>query len=644
MRVLTLLLLSALVTASLFAAFPAKDVILPAVGRVSGANGAEFYTDLYVTNPSPTEAVTFNLQFLVAGQANPSPLTVTDHLGPGQSKSYANAGETLFHLKGVLGALRVTSDRELQINSRIYNRPDGSVEAETVGAGFGGVPSQFGVASGESSVLQGIRVDGDFRYNIFLIESAGQPVALTLHLIDEHGSELKSAGYQMLGYEQKLVGVSDLLPNVNLSGAIARLDVTGGSGRVVAAGAQVANHSQDTSSFEMAFSDSRLNPGAAPGITSVSAGAGLTVNNTTGNVLVGVATLGITNALLADGSVSDAKVSGISYAKITGAPASLPPNGTAGGALAGTYPSPTLNTAGATSGQVLTFNGTSTVWGNPPASLTLPYSATATTGPPLVMLTNNGTGNALYASSLNGTAFEAFTTAPSQYAILAANGNGTAIYATGNSTTTASIIARNDGVPPSLYAFKDAFHSGAAARFENLNTSNASPPLIVSTASSGLAAAITGNVIVAGSVQVTGNLSKGGGSFKIDHPLDPQNKYLYHSFVESPDMKNIYDGVVTTDANGRAVIELPDWFEALNQDFRYQLTAIGAAAPGLYVARKIEGNHFEIAGALPNMEVSWQVTGVRHDAYANRHRIPVEEAKEPESRGTYLHPEAFGEQ
>ncbi len=144
-------------------------------------------------------------------------------------------------------------------------------------------------------------------------------------------------------------------------------------------------------------------------------------------------------------------------------------------------------------------------------------------------------------------------------------------------------------------------------------------------------------------VHVGGPLDKPAGSFKIDHPLDPANKYLYHSFVESPDMKNIYDGVVTLDGGGAAVVQLPDWFEALNQEFRYQLTAIGAPAPGLYVAEKIRGNHFKIAGGAPGMEVSWQVTGVRHDAYANAHRIPVEEDKPQQERGKYLYPKEAGQ-
>ena len=143
-----------------------------------------------------------------------------------------------------------------------------------------------------------------------------------------------------------------------------------------------------------------------------------------------------------------------------------------------------------------------------------------------------------------------------------------------------------------------------------------------------------------GRVNVTGMLTKGGGAFRIDHPLDPANKYLSHSFIESPDMKNMYDGVAGLDANGEAVVELPAWFEALNKDFRYQLTCIGGFAP-VYIAGKVANNRFKIAGGAPGMEVSWQVTGIRQDAWANAHRIPVEEDKPAEERGFYLHPELF---
>jgi hypothetical protein len=144
-----------------------------------------------------------------------------------------------------------------------------------------------------------------------------------------------------------------------------------------------------------------------------------------------------------------------------------------------------------------------------------------------------------------------------------------------------------------------------------------------------------------GDVDVAGTLTKNAGSFKIDHPLDPANKYLSHSFVESPDMKNIYDGVVVLDGSGEALVELPDWFEALNQDFRYQLTCVGAFAP-VYVADEISGNRFTIAGGAPGMKVSWQVTGIRHDPYAEAHRIPVEQVKSAREQGRYRNPELYG--
>lgn len=154
---------------------------------------------------------------------------------------------------------------------------------------------------------------------------------------------------------------------------------------------------------------------------------------------------------------------------------------------------------------------------------------------------------------------------------------------------------------------------------------------------------VSGNGSVGGNLDVTGSLTKGGGSFKIDHPLDPANQYLYHSFVESPDMKNIYDGVVTLDGNGEAVVEMPAWFEVLNRDLRYQLTPIGAASPNLFIAQEVANGKFKIGGGASGLKVSWQVTGIRQDKWANAHRIPVEAAKPDKDKGNYLHPDLYGQ-
>ncbi len=144
-----------------------------------------------------------------------------------------------------------------------------------------------------------------------------------------------------------------------------------------------------------------------------------------------------------------------------------------------------------------------------------------------------------------------------------------------------------------------------------------------------------------GDVQIVGTVYNNGSALKIDHPLDPANKYLYHSFVESPDMMNIYNGNVTTDAEGAAVVTLPEWFETLNRDFRYQLTVIGQFAQAI-VGSKVANHQFSIRTDKPNVEVSWQITGIRQDAWANEHRIPVEQQKNARERGYYIHPELYG--
>jgi hypothetical protein len=170
--------------------------------------------------------------------------------------------------------------------------------------------------------------------------------------------------------------------------------------------------------------------------------------------------------------------------------------------------------------------------------------------------------------------------------------------------------------------------NAAAASFQARGSSNQYALI----ASGNFAQAIPLAAFFQGNVHVNGTLTKTAGSFRIDHPLDPEHKYLSHSFVESPDMKNVYDGTVTLDANGRAMVELPDYFEALNRDFRYQLTAIGAPGPNLYIAEGVKQNRFQIAGGRPYARVSWMVTGVRQDSYANEHRIKVEEEK-PRAEG-----------
>jgi hypothetical protein len=153
-----------------------------------------------------------------------------------------------------------------------------------------------------------------------------------------------------------------------------------------------------------------------------------------------------------------------------------------------------------------------------------------------------------------------------------------------------------------------------------------------------------------GDVQIQGDLNVSGSkSFKIDHPLDPANQYLYHYCMESSEVLNQYSGNAILDSNGQAWVELAAWFDAINggnepnPDFRYHLTPIGSAAPNLHIAQEIDGERFLIAGGPAGLKVSWQVTALRSDPYIQQYGAPVEVEKPEPERGSYLHPELYGQ-
>ena len=283
-----------------------------------------------------------------------------------------------------------------------------------------------------------------------------------------------------------------------------------------------------------------------------------------------------------------------------------PPVGTAGGDLVSNFPSPVVQglqgrpvASGAPSnGQVLKWNGSAWTPGRDSVGKAIPWD---TSGADVYNTNDGGVG---IGTSTPGAKLDV------QGADIAINSTGNiGLWATSQQTDGTALLGEADSGEVA-YGVWGRSVAGYAGYFD-------------------------------GNVAVTGTLSKPAGSFKIDHPLDPANKYLYHSFVESPDMKNIYDGVATLDQAGKAVVILPGWFGALNKDYRYQLTCIGDFAP-VFIAQKISDNRFTIAGGKPGMEVSWQVTGVRQDPYANAHRIPVEQDKRPAERGKYLYPKEYG--
>lgn len=123
-----------------------------------------------------------------------------------------------------------------------------------------------------------------------------------------------------------------------------------------------------------------------------------------------------------------------------------------------------------------------------------------------------------------------------------------------------------------------------------------------------------------GTLTITGALSKGSGSFKIDHPLKPNTHHLVHSFIEGPQADNIYRGTATLQ-NGKAVINLDDaaritqgTFVALNCNVQcYTTNESGWTA----VRGKVDGSvlTIEAQDVQCNDTVSWMVIGERCDKH-----------------------------
>jgi hypothetical protein len=251
------------------ATFAGTELFLPAAGRVLGAGGTEFLTTAWVTNLND-QPVDVQFQFLEAGRSNLNPLTVANTLQAGETKTYTNIVETLFHRSGVLGALRLRSSAPVLASARIYSHVFDATLAGTNGVFFAAVPKTFAIGRGESGTLQGVSQDEDFRYNFFMVEVTGAETVVQVDLHDAAGKKIATRMYALLPYEELLVTTSDLAADAHVTGGRIDATVIGESGAVIFAGSLVANKTQASTGFEMSFR-SNLLATDSPVVTSLNA-------------------------------------------------------------------------------------------------------------------------------------------------------------------------------------------------------------------------------------------------------------------------------------------------------------------------------------------------------------------------------------
>ncbi len=261
----------------------------------------------------------------------------------------------------------------------------------------------------------------------------------------------------------------------------------------------------------------------------------------------------------------------------------------------------------------------------------------ATNGIGVNAIAANGTG--VRTSGLT-TGVDATATADGGIAVNASatGSSGTGVQATGGAygvhvSGYTSIAFVNDSAATGVYAKGD----GAGGQFVG-----GTYGVFASGTTYGVyAQALTGGTGIyglycAGNMGVSGTINPSAVVVKIDHPQAPERKWLSQSLISSGEALNMQSGTVTLDANGQATVLLPGYFAALTggSELRYQLTAVGGAAPSLHVAQEVTGNQFRIAGGMPGLKVSWQVSGVRRDDYALAHPLRVETRKSKAELGT----------
>jgi hypothetical protein len=244
------LLLAALISLPLSAAYAGRDLILPVIGRSAGSGGRLFDTSLWITNLSLRHEAAVRLEFYESGRSNPRPRVQSLRIAAGETYVTDSVNPSLIGT-AVMGAIRVTSSEEVIASARTYSRLESETDARAVAAAFSAIPAQFAIGNDETTSMQGLTTR-DARYKLYLVEVTGHPLNLSVALTDARGKTAADKPLYIGPHMQMAADLTDLIPP-GLDHGVLRIRGTNGEGRIVVAGAQIATESQDASAYEMTF-------------------------------------------------------------------------------------------------------------------------------------------------------------------------------------------------------------------------------------------------------------------------------------------------------------------------------------------------------------------------------------------------------
>jgi len=170
-------------------------ILLPASARAAdryllvGGTVGQFHTDARILNPSFEKEITVSATLLPAGNTdNTAETAVTFTVPRRQVRVVDDLVETLFN-RGVLGAIRLSSDEPFEVHSRIYAK---TIEG-TEGVGAPGMSVDEALEKG--ALVQLRSAGSGFRTNIGVVNPSDHPVTMTWTLYDRNN---KVAGRKIL--------------------------------------------------------------------------------------------------------------------------------------------------------------------------------------------------------------------------------------------------------------------------------------------------------------------------------------------------------------------------------------------------------------------------------------------------------------
>jgi hypothetical protein len=235
----------------LVAAYADRDLLIPVVGRATGAGGRLFLTTLWITNVDDHPA-SLTFSYLESGHANPSPRHTTATLAPRETRVFDPLGPPILTSINSIGALRIEANANIVSSARIYGYLPAEGSASNVSMALTGIPTRLGIGNGQSAVLHGDS-SIDARYKLYVVETAGAALSVAVSIEDLHGQTRAEKRIFLDRFEHMSADTRDLFPSVKLDQAVIRVRGVNGEGRIIAAGTQTVTGSQDGCAYEMSF-------------------------------------------------------------------------------------------------------------------------------------------------------------------------------------------------------------------------------------------------------------------------------------------------------------------------------------------------------------------------------------------------------